>query len=69
MRALLWIPDCNWVSYEQQKASICAIQGDTDLLVALSTGSGKSVIPMLAATQLPAKTFVIVVPLISLLED
>jgi len=40
--------DCNWVSYEQQKISICAIQGDIDLLVVLFTGSEKSVIPILA---------------------
>ena len=46
----------------------CAIEGNLDLLVALSTGSGKSIIPMVAAT-VTKKTFVIVVPLISLLED
>ena len=39
-----------------------------DLLVTLPTGSGKLIIPMVVAL-LMKKTFVVIVPLISLLED
>ena len=44
------------------------VEEKTDLLVALPTGSRKSIIPMVAAL-LTKKTFVVIVPLISLLED
>jgi len=56
------------MSSEQYKAVKYAIEENSDLLVALPTGSGKSLIPMVAAT-VTKKTFVVVVPLISLLED
>jgi len=44
------------------------VKGKMDLLVTLPTGSGKSIIPMVVAL-LMKKTFVVIVPLISLLED
>ena len=62
------MPDCEWTSDEQCKATLFAIQRKIDLLVALSTGSGKSVIPMLAA-RVVNKTFAVIVPFILLLED
>ena len=65
---MLRLPKCEWVSDEQRKATLFAIEGKRDLLVALPTGSGKSVVPMLAA-RITNKTFAIVVPFISLLED
>ena len=69
MRSILQMPNCNWVSDKQQKAVICAIKGKTDVLVVLSTGSRKSMVPMIVTHQSPTKTFVIIVSLISLLED
>ena len=69
MRSILQMPNCNWVSDEQQKAVICAIKEKTDVLVALSTGSRKSMVPMIVTHWSPTKTFVIIVLLISLLED
>jgi len=68
LRKLLRSSGCNWTSSEQYEAVKYAIKGNSDLLVALPTGSGKSIIPMVAAT-VTKKTFVVVVPLISLLED
>ena len=68
LREMLRLPDCEWTSDEQRKATLFAIQRKTDLLVALPTGSGKSVIPMLAA-RVVNKTFAVIVPFISLLED
>ena len=69
MRSILQMPNCNWVSDEQRKAVICAIKGKTDVLVALPTGSRKSMVPMIVAHQSSTKTFVIIAPLISLLKD
>ena len=69
MKKLLRSSDCNWTSNEQRKAVIHALQGKKDLLVALPTGSGKSMVPMLAAMLGGGKTFLVIVPLISLLED
>jgi len=69
MRSILRMPNCNWVSDKQRKAVLCAIKGKTDVLVVLPTGSGKSMVPMIVAHQSPTKTFVIIVLLISLLED
>jgi len=68
LRKLLQLPNCNWTSNEQRKAALLATEGKRDVLVALPTGTGKSMIPILAAT-LANKTFVVIVPLISLLED
>jgi len=68
LREMLRLPDCEWTLDEQCKATLFAIQRKTDLLVALPTGSGKSVIPMLAA-RVVNKTFAVIVPFISLLED
>jgi len=56
------------MSSEQYEAIKCAIKGNSDLLDTLPTGSRKSIIPMVA-TMVTKKTFVVVVPLISLLED
>jgi len=69
MKKLLRSSDCNWTSNEQREAVIHALQGKKDLLVALLTGSGKSMVPMLAAMLGGGKTFLVIVPLISLLED
>jgi len=63
------MPNCNWVSDEQRKAVLCTIKERTDVLVAFSTGSRKSMVPMIVAHQSPTKIFVIIVLLISLLED
>ena len=68
LRKLLGLSGCNWTSSEQYEAVKCAIEGNSDLLVVLPTGSGKSLIPMVAAT-VTKKTFIVVVSLISLLED
>ena len=46
-----------------------ALQGEKDLLVALPTGSGKSMVPILAAMLGSGKKFLVIIPLISLLED
>jgi len=56
------------MSSEQYEAVKCAVEGNSDLLVALPSGSGKSLIPIVAAT-VTKKIFIVVVPLISLLED
>jgi len=69
MRSILQMPNCNWVSDEQRKAVICAIKEKTDVLVALPTGSRKSMVSMIVTHWSPTKTFVIIVLLISLLED
>ena len=45
------------------------LQGEKDLLVALPTSSGKSMVPILAAMLGSGKTFLVIIPLISLLED
>jgi len=68
MRKLLQLPSSKWTLDEQCKAVLLAIEGKTDLLVVLPTGSRKSIIPMLASI-LTNKTFAIVVPFILLLED
>jgi len=68
MRKLLWLLDGKWMSDKQCKAALLAIEGKTDLLVALPMGSGKLIIPMLT-TALTSKIFTIVVPFILLLED
>jgi len=65
---MLRLPDCEWTSDEQCKATLFAIQRKIDLLVALPTESGKSVIPMLAA-RVVNKTFAVIVPFILLLVD
>jgi len=69
MKKLLQSSDCNWTSNEQCEAVIHALQRKKDLLVALPTGSRKSMVPMLAAMLGGGKTFLVIVPLISLLED
>ena len=69
MKKLLQSSDCNWTSNEQREAVIHALQGKKNLLVALPTGSGKSMVPMLAAMLGGGKTFLVIVLLISLLED
>ena len=69
MKKLLWNSNCNWTSDEQCEAVIHALQGEKDLLVALPTSSGKSMVPMLATMLGSGKTFLVIVPLISLLED
>jgi len=56
------------MSSGQHEAVKCAIKGNSDLLIALPTGSGKSIIPIVAA-MVTKKTFIVVVPLILLLED
>jgi len=48
---------------------IYIIQEEKDLLVALPTGSGKSIVLILATILESKKTFLVVVPLILLLED
>ena len=67
LRKLLCSSGYNWTSSEQYEAVKYAIEGNSDLLVALPTGSGKSIIPMVATT-VTKKTFV-VIPLILLLEN
>ena len=66
MRKLLWLPDNKWMLEEQSKAALLAVEGKTDLLVALPMGSRKSI---MLASALTNKTFAIVVPFILLLED
>jgi len=68
LRKLLCSSRYNWTSSGQHEAVKCSIKGNSDLLVALPTGSGKSIIPIVAA-MVTKKTFVVVVPLILLLED
>jgi len=69
MKKLLQSSDCNWILDEQREAVIYALQGEKDLLVALPTSSGKSMVSILATMLGSGKTFLIIVPLISLLED
>jgi len=69
MKKLLWNFNCNWTSDEQCEAVIHALQGEKNLLVVLLTGSGKSMVPMLATMLDSGKTFLVIVHLISLLED
>jgi len=69
MKKLLQSSDCNWTSDEQREAVIHALQGEKDLLVALPTGNGKLMVPMLAAILDSGKIFLVIISLISLLED
>ena len=69
MEKLLQSSDCNWTSDEQCEAVIHALQREKDLLVALPTGSGKSIVPMLAVILGSGKKFLVIISLISLLED
>ena len=59
----------DWASDEQCIAVIYAIQGEKDLLVVLPTGSGKSIVLILATILESKKIFLVVVLLILLLED
>ena len=69
MKRLLWSSNCDWTSDEQYEAVIHVIQGKKDLLIALPTSSEKSIVPVLATILGGGKTFLIIVFLISLLED
>ena len=69
IKKLLRSSDCNWILDEQHEAVIYALQGEKDLLVALPTSSRKLMVSILAAMLGSGKTFLVIVPLISLLED
>jgi len=61
--------NCDWTLDEQYEAVIYTIQEEKDLLVALPTSSGKSMVSMLAIILGGGKTFLVIIFLISLLED
>ena len=69
IKKLLRSSDCNWILDEQHEAVIYALQGEKDLLVALPTSSRKLMVSILAAMLGSGKTFLVIVPLILLLED
>ena len=69
IRKLLQSSTCDWISNKQCITVIHIIQGKKGLLVALLTSSEKSMVLILAATLGSRKIFLVVILLISLLED
>ena len=69
IKKLLQSSDCNWILDKQCEVVIYALQGEKYLLVALPTSSRKSMVSILAAMLGSGKTFLVIVPLILLLED
>ena len=61
--------DCKWTLDKQCKVIIHAMQEEKDLPVALLTSSGNSMVLMLAAILGSGKTFLVIISLISLLEN
>ena len=69
MKKIFQSSDCNWISDKQCEVVIYALQEEKDLLVALPTNSRKLMVLMLAAMLGGRKTFLVIMSLISLLED
>ena len=69
IKKLLQSSDCNWILDEQREVVIYALRGEKYLLVALPTSSRKSMVSILAAMLGSGKTFLVIIPLILLLED
>ncbi|KAF5345091.1 hypothetical protein D9756_011150 [Leucocoprinus leucothites] len=69
MRLILRKPDCEWASDEQKRAVMAALPGDKDVIIALPTGAGKSIVPMLISTYRKNQILPLIVNLVSLQED
>lgn len=54
---------------EQKMATMAMLSCSTDVLVAIKTGGGKSMAPIITSILIPAETIVIAVPLKSLMVD
>ena len=68
MKKLFQSSDFKCTSYNQCEVIIHTMQEKKDLPVALLTGSGKSIVLMLAVMLGSGKTFLVIISLISLLE-
>ncbi|KXN84688.1 ATP-dependent DNA helicase tlh2 [Leucoagaricus sp. SymC.cos] len=69
LRKLLKSPPAQWTSNLQRSAVMAALEQETDVIVALPTGSGKTMVPLISALLNPSKVTGIIVPFIALLED
>ncbi|TEB37068.1 hypothetical protein FA13DRAFT_1787319 [Coprinellus micaceus] len=68
LRHLLGQPDATWRSVEQRSAVDALLKLEQDVIVALPTGIGKSVIAVLPS-QVENAVTVIIIPLTALMED
>ncbi|KAL1684368.1 hypothetical protein GGG16DRAFT_68434, partial [Schizophyllum commune] len=68
IRRILRNPSAGWSCIEQRAAFINLVQKTSDIILALRTGAGKSLIFILAALYDPGVT-IIMIPLKALVED
>lgn len=69
LRDLLRNTSATWTSDGQRSAVLATLEWSADVLALLSTGSGKTMIPIIASRLEPHNTVVVIVPLRSLLMD
>ncbi|KXN80582.1 ATP-dependent DNA helicase tlh1 [Leucoagaricus sp. SymC.cos] len=69
MRTFLKKSSANWASDKQRKAVLAAVKGGRDIFVALPTGGGKSLVPIITSAFRKHRTTVIINPFISLQHD
>ncbi|KXN80825.1 ATP-dependent DNA helicase hus2/rqh1 [Leucoagaricus sp. SymC.cos] len=69
LRKLLRNPSADWTSEYQRLAVLTALERDSDLIVILPTGSGKTMIPAISARLHPRSVIGIIVPFVALLDD
>ncbi|KDR66005.1 hypothetical protein GALMADRAFT_81284, partial [Galerina marginata CBS 339.88] len=62
-------PDAKWTCEEQKLAFLAVSDLKTDVLVVMATGSGKTMVVILPSLLEVNQITVIVVPLLSLLDD
>ncbi|KAF8417617.1 hypothetical protein L210DRAFT_3427928, partial [Boletus edulis BED1] len=69
MRELLQREDLEWKSSQQRDAMNTVLQGQTDIVVIMPTGGGKSMLAIIPSLLEDNKTTVLVLPLNSLIMD
>lgn len=69
MRHLLNNPEATWTSDEQKAGVLGALDGSKDMVVIARTGSGKTMIPILASLMVPNKFTIVLLPLRALIHD
>lgn len=69
LRTMLKKEDAVWTSDKQREAVRVCLEGSTDVLVLLGTGSGKTMVALIPMVLEPNSATVIVLPLKSLLTD
>ncbi|KAF8828442.1 hypothetical protein HHX47_DHR4000661 [Lentinula edodes] len=66
---LLHIASPTWTCDEQRAGIMGAIDGSYDMIVIARTGSGKTMIPIIASLAAPHKIIIVAIPLRSLIHD